>query len=128
MSSSTRSSLLRQRSFHSLKISEIDSKLAELEESDPAEPDYWGSRAPYPPPPDRSPRWMREHGPELLAYGAERIGGARGRSVVWRIRPADYRRWLDAQRSPAPTESGPVELDVDQLIESAGYRLSRRAG
>lgn len=97
----------------------------------------YGSRAPYPPPPGRgrsergARRWLRQHGPELRAFGAERRGGRSGSGVVWTI-PGSGLRAFDAaslkKTNDQPAAPASNVIDVDAWISRAGYRLTRRGG
>lgn len=95
------------------------------------EPEVYGSRPPYSPPPGRSHRWMREHGRELLAYGATRTGGRRGRSVLWTISRADWLRYVEATRRtepmPSPTTTQLPRIDPERWLRESGHRLTRRS-
>ena len=93
-------------------------------------PTTYGSRPPHAAPPGKSHRWLREHGQELLAYGAERRGGKRGRDVLWLISSEGYARFIAAQREfaePSLPEAAPEQsnvVDLDAFIAGAGYRLT----
>lgn len=94
-------------------------------------PAEYGSRLPWSPPPKRSHRWLRDHGPELLGYGAHRKGGKRGRDVVWIIPREGYERWLADQRrpapNPAPAMTNLVRVDPASWIKASGHRMTRTA-
>lgn len=120
-----RAALLRERAQHGRAIADIDVQLAELE-SQTVEPDVYGSRAPYPPLPNLSYKTTRELAAKMHAAGiagVERVGGKRGRGVVWTITRDAYKAWLDAQRAPAPSNV----VKVDESAWTEGYRMTRSA-
>jgi hypothetical protein len=105
---------------------EIAKELAREPNAKPDEVIY-GSRAPFPPPPGKSHRWVRENGPRLLEFGAERRGGARGRGVCWCISAVNYERFLVATRTPITVAALQV-VDPTSWIAAAGHRPTRKAG
>lgn len=92
-----------------------------------APPAMYGSRPPYPAPPGRSHRWLREHGRELEPFGATRTGGRRGRSVLWTISAEGLRAYEAAQRAATAPPTNVVHVDADAWIAGAGYRATRSA-
>jgi len=139
-----RRALLRKQIDCFRTLAETTEQLAALEPAlVVAEPALYGSRAPYPAPPHRSRkgdrgnrRWLREHGPELRAYGAKRSGGIAGCSVVWTISPDGLRAYDEAKRTergeasdaPTPPPSSTTVVDMDSWIEKAGYRATAPRG
>ena len=67
----------------------------------------YGSREPYPAPPRRSRRWLRDHGPELVAFGAVRIGGKRHNAEGL------FRRGIDEDLLRGRARNGPAAVDVE---------------
>ncbi len=91
----------------------------------PAIADVYTSRGPVPP--GRSLGWLRRH--IRTIPGATRIGGRRGRGVIWTVTRADYEAWLRAPRvAAAPSNPVPVApvIDIDAWIGASGHRLTRR--
>lgn len=115
-----RTALLRQRAALQRELADIDEQLADAERAD--EPAEYGSTAPWPPPPGRSHRWLRDHARHIP--GARRIGGARGRGVVWVVSAADYGRWATPRHVPAGVAG---DDDLDAALERAGLRATRGA-
>ncbi len=74
-----------------------------------------------------SRRRFREAAPKIP--GATRLGGRKGRGVVWIVPRADFESWLasKAKRSVAPEKPAAEVVSIDSWIESAGYRQSREA-
>jgi hypothetical protein len=101
---------------------------SELESRTSAAPTTYGSRAPYPPPPGRSHRWMRDHSKELSAFGAVRTGGKRGRSVIWTIAAENWKRYVESTRRTEPAPTAAPVIDVQRWLQESGHRLTRRAG
>lgn len=73
-------------------------------------------------PPGRSRRWLRDHAREIP--GHVRVGGARGRSVEWRVPREAYDAWV-AHRDAKP--SNVVHVDEAAWITESGHRLTRRS-
>ena len=96
-----------------------------------------GSQPPYAVPAvpgrteDHQRLWLRRHGPELAPYGCRRLGGKRGRGVVYVISVKHLREALVAlDATPAPkTEPAPKSnvVDFDRMFAEAGYRRTRQA-
>lgn len=110
--------------------SAVDALAAECarEEHLPSADIVYGSRAPYEPPPEKSHRWMRDHGPELVAFGATRRGGTRGASVFWLISAEGWARYRASLAKPLtkPVELAPV-IRPTAWIRAAGARPTRTA-
>jgi hypothetical protein len=131
--------LLRRAELHD-ELAAVDRELAALEAATPpataeeTATTIYGSRAPYAPPPGHSCRWLRDHGPELVALGlAERRGGKRGRSVLY-LTTSSQLATFDGMKKKAATSIAPnVKLDVaeldavDRWVANAGYRQTRSA-
>jgi hypothetical protein len=125
----TRAALLLRSAERDEEQARIKRKLAELD--GPRDPQLYGSRAPYPPPPDMTYRTMRDNGPAFVAEGfASRLGGKRGRSVVY-VMTDEQHRALKASRCAATTRWAEPErskvIDIDSFITNAGYRTTRTA-
>lgn len=92
-------------------------------------PELYGSRPPYRAPPGRSHRWLRDHGRELVPFGAKRLGGKRGRDVCWTISPEGFAAY---EASPAVPAVAPIVVETEgeriaRLAERSGLRLTRRS-
>jgi len=109
--------------------------LDEPTHSTPPASTTYGSRAPHAAPPGKSHRWLREHGDELRAYGAERRGGKRGPNVVWLLPSEGFERYVaDKARAvalaPEESETAPEAtnvVDIDGWLSTARYRTTNGA-
>lgn len=94
-------------------------------------PDVYGSRAPYAPPPGRSPSWCKKTLPKIP--GAKKEGGKRGRGVRWTISREAYEAWIESRRRAKPSTT-PETTDViddattEKWISEAGFRLTAIRG
>jgi hypothetical protein len=128
-----RAALLRQLAeHHRAAASTIDALVAvELHEGADDEATVYGSAEPWPAPPHRSRRWLRENGPAMRAFGAERRGGKRGRGVVWLATVRALRAFEAARGTTAATEASCLTVvgddALDRAIADSGYRATRVA-
>lgn len=116
----TRAALLRRRADLLRELAGIDDSLAVLELGGIA--DEYSTAPGGALPPGRSRRWLRDHAREIP--GARRVGGARGRGVVWLVPRAAYEAWL-AGRATAPTERAVIDVAPDRWLAGAGLRVTR---
>ena len=115
MTSSRRAELLRRSADLDEEQARIKRELADLEHRD-INPSTIYSTAPGRAHPG-SRRWFLER--VRKHPRARRLGGKRGRGVVWEIDRADF----DSSLAVAASETAPATLEsVDSWINNAGYR------
>lgn len=119
----TRAALLRRRADLLRELATVDDSLAVLELGGIA--DEYSTAPGGALPPGRSRRWLRDHAREIP--GARRIGGARGRGVVWIVSRAAYDAWSRSATTSATTTVAPAADSATTWLEAAGLRVTRGA-